>query len=123
MRIQLFNRSLWLLLSGLLLSMSCSKTESQLKPFESDGCSMFPDRSLIDEKDWCECCYQHDLAYWQGGTLEQREQADQALRDCILKKTQNQQLAEIMYFGVRYGGSPYFYSWYRWGYGWDYSRK
>ena len=25
-----------------------------------------------------------------------------------------------MYEGVRFGGSPYFYNWYRWGYGWDY---
>lgn len=28
-----------------------------------------------------------------------------------------------MYAGVRIGGSPYFYNWYRWGYGWDYDRK
>ena len=28
-----------------------------------------------------------------------------------------------MYEGVRFGGSPYFYNWYRWGYGWSYDRK
>jgi hypothetical protein len=28
-----------------------------------------------------------------------------------------------MYEGVRVGGSPYFYNWYRWGYGWGYERK
>ena len=28
-----------------------------------------------------------------------------------------------MYQGVRFGGSPYFYNWYRWGYGWSYERK
>jgi hypothetical protein len=28
-----------------------------------------------------------------------------------------------MYEGVHVGGSPYFYSWYRWGYGWDYERR
>ena len=27
-----------------------------------------------------------------------------------------------MYEGVRFGGSPYFYNWYRWGYGWGYER-
>ncbi|MCH7505772.1 MAG: hypothetical protein IID60_00515 [Proteobacteria bacterium] len=32
-------------------------------------------------------------------------------------------LATLMYEGVRLGGSPYFYTWYRWGYGWDYDRK
>ena len=25
-----------------------------------------------------------------------------------------------MYEGVRFGGSPYFYNWYRWGYSWPY---
>lgn len=29
----------------------------------------------------------------------------------------------MMYEGVRVGGSPYFYNWYRWGYGWSYDRK
>jgi hypothetical protein len=24
---------------------------------------------------------------------------------------------------VRFGGSPYFYNWYRWGYGWSYLRN
>jgi len=28
-----------------------------------------------------------------------------------------------MYQGVRFGGSPWFYNWYRWGYGWGYERK
>ncbi len=28
-----------------------------------------------------------------------------------------------MYEGVRVGGSPYFYNWYRWGYGWSYLRN
>jgi hypothetical protein len=27
-----------------------------------------------------------------------------------------------MYIGVRFGGSPYFPTWYRWGYGWNYQR-
>ena len=35
----------------------------------------------------------------------------------------NVALAMLMYEGVRFGGSPYFYNWYRWGYGWSYDRK
>ena len=93
-----------------------------LRPFASDGCSMFPDRSPILKKDWYECCYEHDLAYWRGGTEEEREKADRILRDCIIKKTNNFHLAELMYKGVRIGGSPYFPTWYRWGYGWNYMR-
>ena len=108
--------------AGFLILVGCSRTAG-LSDFMSDGCSMFPDRSLISEEDWCDCCFEHDIAYWKGGTEEQRKAADIALRDCILKKTGNADLAEIMYTGVRLGGSPYFYNWYRWGYGWGFERK
>jgi hypothetical protein len=110
-----------ILFLGLLLS-GCSQQKT-LKPFTSDGCSLFPDRSLIDSKDWCECCLEHDIAYWQGGTYEQRLAADEKLRDCVLAKTGDEMLANAMFAGVRAGGSPWFYNWYRWGYGWSYERK
>lgn len=106
-----------------LLIVGCSKSTKLLNDFTSDGCSLFPDRSLINSDDWCECCLEHDIAYWQGGTEEQRLEADRKLRDCVLENTGNQALAETMYQGVRLGGSPYFYNWYRWGYGWSYERK
>ncbi len=95
----------------------------EIKDFSSDGCSLFPDRSIINEDDWCACCFEHDIAYWRGGTKEERLAADVALRECILEKTGNEELADMMFTGVRVGGSPYFYSWYRWGYGWSYERK
>ena len=108
--------------SVLFLLTACSR-RGELRDFSSDGCSLFPDRSLINEDDWCECCFEHDIAYWKGGTEEERLLADQALRDCVFEKTGNRELAEAMYTGVRLGGSPYFYNWYRWGYGWDFERK
>lgn len=77
----------------------------------------------MTKKDWCECCFQHDVAYWQGGIELQREQADIKLKQCVLQKTGNEALSKLMYDGVRVGGSPYFYNWYRWGYGWPYERK
>lgn len=98
-------------------------SDSGLSPFTSDGCSLFPDSSLITRDDWCSCCFQHDLAYWRGGTYEERQAADARLRDCVEEKTGNAALASLMYQGVRFGGSPYFYNWYRWGYGWSYDRK
>lgn len=106
-----------------LLSAGCGENSDHLSDFTSDGCSLFPNRSLINNDDWCECCVEHDIAYWQGGTKAQRLSADEKLRDCVLEKTGNQTLAETMYQGVRFGGSPYFYNWYRWGYGWNYERK
>ena len=100
---------------------SCSSTRT-LNPFSSDGCSLFPDRSMINEEDWCECCVEHDKAYWQGGTEDERKLADKLFKECILSKTQDETLANMMYIGVRFGGSPYFPTWYRWGYGWNYRR-
>ena len=94
-----------------------------LKPFSSDGCSLFPDADLISHQDWCECCFQHDLAYWRGGTKLERKNADLKFKDCVIAKTNDPILAKLMYDGVRFGGSPYFYNWYRWGYGWPYQRK
>ena len=105
-----------------LLTAACDRPAG-LADFRSDGCSLFPDRSLITEEDWCACCFEHDIAYWMGGTREERLAADEAFRDCILEKTGNAELAEVMYHGVRAGGSPYFYNWYRWGYGWEFDRK
>lgn len=101
---------------------ACS-SDSGLKPFSSDGCSLFPDSSLITQRDWCACCFEHDLVYWRGGTYDERAAADARLKSCVLEKTGNAALASLMYEGVRIGGSPYFYNWYRWGYGWGYDRK
>lgn len=107
----------------LCVSVSACSNDLELSPFTSDGCSLFPDSSVITKKDWCECCFQHDVAYWQGGTEQQRERADTELKQCVLQKTEDLALANLMYEGVRVGGSPYFYNWYRWGYGWSYLRN
>jgi hypothetical protein len=93
-----------------------------LKDFTSDGCSLFPDGDFSDRNLWCDCCFTHDIAYWRGGTEQAREQADQDLRHCVQKRTNNRVLAQLMYEGVRAGGHPAFPTWYRWGYGWQYGR-
>ena len=112
------------LLSLLLYTSLFACTDrASLQPFSSDGCSLFPDSSVITNKDWCDCCFQHDLAYWRGGTEQQRKYADLELKRCVFEKTTDIALADIMYEGVRLGGNPYFYNWYRWGYGWAYARK
>ena len=104
----------------LLIGMSACTTESELRPFSSDGCSLFPDSSIITGDDWCSCCFEHDIACWKGGTETEREAADRALQACVVEKTGDELLGRAMYEGVRAGGSPYFYNWYRWGYGHDY---
>ena len=100
----------------------CS-VKPELKPFASDGCSLFPDQTIDGRVSWCDCCFNHDLAYWLGGSREDRQAADLALKACVLEKSSDAQLAELMYQAVRWGGSPYFPNWYRWGYGWPYTRS
>jgi hypothetical protein len=95
---------------------------ADLREFTSDGCSLFPDGTLKDRSKWCGCCFAHDIAYWQGGTEEERKAADAALRDCVVERTGDEALAETMYLGVRAGGHPVFPTWYRWAYGWSYGR-
>ena len=118
---RIFFKSLLLIL--LVTSAFGCSSESEITPFTSDGCSLFPDASLINNDDWCECCVEHDKAYWKGGTEQHRERVDTALMRCVFTKTNNHVLANVMFEGVRFGGSPYFYNWYRWGYGWPYDRK
>jgi hypothetical protein len=108
-----------------LLPLGCWERNSanlQLADFTSDGCSLFLNGTFEDPDMWEDCCHKHDLAYWRGCTEEERYQADLAFKACVLKKTGNAELAEIMYQAVRVGGSPYFPTWYRWGYGWPVGR-
>jgi len=102
---------------------ACSATAvPALRDFTSDGCSLFPDGNLEHRDLWCDCCFAHDIAYWRGGTQEERKQADETLRDCVIERTHNKALATLMYDGVRTGGHPVFPTWYRWAYGWSYGR-
>jgi hypothetical protein len=93
-----------------------------LQPFSTDGCSRFPDRAPVGQADWCTCCVAHDLAYWRGGTSEARLKADEELKACVQKTSNNEALAQAMFAGVRAGGGPYLNTSYRWGYGWAFGR-
>ena len=103
--------------------LACGSTfAAELHDFTSDGCSLFPDGNMKDRALWCDCCLTHDIAYWQGGTKEDRKHADEVLRDCVLQNTGSKAQADMMYNGVRAGGHPAFLTWYRWGYGWKYGK-
>jgi hypothetical protein len=104
------------------LSGCAAATASDLRDFSSDGCSLFPDGTIRDRGQWCDCCLQHDIGYWRGGTEEERNKADLDLRECVRERTGDAVLADTMYLGVRAGGHPAFPTWYRWAYGWPYGR-
>ena len=92
-----------------------------LKPFTSDGCSAFPNGTLAQQTLWLQCCRDHDLAYWKGGTRDERKLADVALHDCVAQVGEPR-IADMMQAGVRVGGTPYLPTHFRWGYGWPWPR-
>ncbi len=112
----------WLPVLALVFAANAGASALAPGDFRSDGCSLFPDGSVKDRALWCDCCFAHDIAYWRGGTKEERKEADAKLRECVLERTRDKALAEVMYAGVRAGGHPVFPAWYRWGYGWKYGR-
>lgn len=90
-----------------------------LKPFTTDGCSLWMDGTPAQPNLWRHCCVVHDKAYWLGGTEAERKAADDTIQACV-KEAQGPGMADYMYTHIRWGGSPYWFSLYRWGYGWDY---
>jgi hypothetical protein len=87
-----------------------SYASEHLQPFATDGCSLFPDGTTEHEALWRLCCVIHDVAYWRGGTYDERLEVDRALQ------------RRLMYSGVRAGGTPYSPTPFRWGFGWPYPR-
>jgi hypothetical protein len=111
----------WLAAVVSVLAGVAQAAPAQLEPFSTDGCSLFPDR-LPGKGAYCQCCVQHDFAYWRGGTSHERDVADDAFRACVARSTGDEALARAMYLGVRAGGDPHFYTSFRWGYGWPFGR-
>ena len=83
-----------------------------VKKFITDGCSAWFNRG------WVECCVTHDIAYWCGGSAEDRKQADAELERCV-EQTRSGFLGTMFYVGVRLGGHPVWPMHYRWGFGKD----
>ena len=104
-----------------LFSGGCASA-ADINEFSSDGCTLFLNGTPDDRMLWCDCCFNHDIAYWRGGSEEERKEADKMLQACALERTGSKALADTMYEGVRFGGSAVFPTWYRWGYGWKYGR-
>jgi hypothetical protein len=106
------------LLSGAIAA--CATTD-RIQPFTSDGCSEFPDGTSTHRTLWRACCVAHDKAYWRGGTYDDRVAADRDLQRCVAAVGEPE-IAQLMLAGVRVGGSPYWPTGFRWGYGWPWPR-
>jgi hypothetical protein len=95
--------------------------EKSLKAFESDGCTMFVDGPPHEPKKWAHCCFEHDLRYWFGGTVENQDFSDLQLKACV-KEVAGSNWASIIYRGVRSGHHSPIKSKYKWSWGWSPSR-
>lgn len=94
---------------------------AEISPFTSDGCSAFPDGTFEETKLWLMCCKNHDRAYWQGGSYQDRLDADKQLQECVAEVGEPE-IASLMLAGVRVGGTPFLPTKFRWGYGWPFLR-
>lgn len=112
-------KALWIFIFFVIGAASLSEASS-LRPFTSDGCSSSPD-GMSAKLEFLQCCVQHDLHYWKGGTAEQKQSADLEFKSCLDKNT-NPTVTSIYYNSVRVGGNAKLGAPWSWGYGWTSSR-
>lgn len=92
--------------------------EREMRPFRTDGCTLAPEGTINRPKLFHNCCVEHDLRMWGGGTKKERKDADWGLRTCI-RKLAGPGYADIYYNAVRLGRlSPVTIRSKRWGNGW-----
>jgi len=68
-----------LALLPLLILTGCA-SQPRLRPFATDGCTLFPNGTSEYKELWLGCCVKHDRKYWMGGTKAERLKADRELR-------------------------------------------
>lgn len=87
------------------------ENDPPLKPFKSDGCTMWFDS--WQGKDLTPACWMHDLKYWAGYSGESVERliADAELMVDVAVILDHTYFAELMFHGVRCGGGSF------WGFG------
>lgn len=89
------------------------------RPFVFDGCTLFPEGTAENPKLWSECCLEHDLRFWAGGSRRLRDEADRQLRRCV-KERGDAAVGDMMYLGVILGSlSPVKFPGKRWGNAWE----
>ena len=87
--------------------------------FKGAGCTAFPDG------DWGDCCFEHDKAYFRGGTAMERREADKKLFQCVKAKKglHHAIIAPMMWMGVRVAGMELLQAPFSWGFGQPKTKK
>ena len=78
-------------------------------------------RLRVPDGSWQSCCVEHDMAYWCGGSAEERRATDALFRACVTDHG-GRALAALLYWSVRVSGNPWLPVYWRWGYGWAWPR-
>jgi hypothetical protein len=110
---------------SLLLFLALSpilKAELKLKPFETDGCTMFVEGTKEKPNLWKHCCVEHDLRYWFGGSESDMDTADLRLKSCV-QKVAGDNWAALIYNGVRVGHYSPIKNKYYWSWAWSVKRE
>ena len=58
---------------------------------------LFLDGNFEDPELWKDCCVLHDIAYCRGVSKKESEEAAQAFKGCVEKKTGTPKLVALMF--------------------------
>lgn len=97
-------------------------TSAQLQPFETDGCTLFAEGTPQKPELWKHCCFEHDLRYWFGGEMPDRDFADLQLKQCV-QDVAGSFWAQLIYKGVRDGHNSPIQHRLHWSWGWTPERS
>lgn len=102
---------------GLLDIWAKIEKDPPAKNFVSDGCTMWP--NVTNGISIYEACLLHDIKYWCGHPGEDvaRLKADAELMIDVSRIRDSVKMAEIMFHGVRRGGSEHLKQEFSWGFG------
>lgn len=108
-----------IILSLLIILTGCfSLAQSEgLQKFETDYCTLFVNGTPKHPNLWKHCCFEHDLRYWFGGTLVDRNTADSYLKQCVYNVA-GSFWANLIYDGVKIGHKSPVKNRHHWGWGW-----
>ncbi len=114
-----------IILLSLLLILICGPIWAQdesLQNFETDYCTFFANGTIQEPDLWKHCCFEHDLRYWFGGALDDRDIADTYLKQCV-QDVAGSFWANLIYTGVREGHKSPIQNRLHWGWGWTSHRE
>lgn len=111
-----------LTLIGFFFTAPGLKAADTLKPFITDGCTMFVDGTSSKPGLWRSCCVEHDLRYWYGGTESELDLADDQIKECV-EKIAGKSWARVIYTGIRAGHYSPIKNKYQWSWGWNQKKE